>query len=473
MNTIEKLINKIHHSKENENYEETITYCDEILKIDPTFTSIKIEKAFSYYCLKDYDKSIEYGKTCLSNDLDIKERALILKLIAGAFFEKEDYETSITYLDKNLEITPDDEVIKNVKAESLFRLGKYDEALEIADEINDMELKAKIYLEKKEFENAIRIYDELIYTTDNTLDVLHFKKMMAKSLFKKGDYEGFIETCEEIEKISPTNTLFFFMSIAHKKLGDEENAAKYFIKTTQNNRNNKNGLLNIDETDKDKFYNENLLTDNLKWGHEYFDTGLYDEALTYYLKADDLDSKNDEVLKCVGETYFKLEEYEKSYEYFKKALEINENNQIVLFEMAFLCSIIGKPVEVIRYGNKILSEDDNYDLYQLIAMAYVDLGKRESALECLDQAIYTHPQTNYFYTIKGNLYYYLDEEENARECFEKSIEINPYDIVPYCNQIVYYKDHKQIEKAKEIYERLIENHPDFSLKFEDINTNRL
>ena len=186
-----------------------------------------------------------------------------------------------------------------------------------------------------------------------------------------------------------------------------------------------------------------------------------------------MDSKNDEVLKCIGETYFKLMEYEKSYEYFKKALEINENNQIVLFEMAFLCSIIGKPVEVIRYGNKILSEDDNYDLYQLIAMAYVDLGKRESALECLDQAIYTHPQTNYFYTIKGNLYYYLDEEENARECFEKSIEINPYDIVPYCNQIVYYKDHKQIEKAKEIYERLIENHPDFSLKFEDINTNRL
>lgn len=88
MNTIENLINKIHHSKENENYEEVIIYCDEILKIDPTFTSIKIEKAFSYYCLKDYDKSIEFGKSCLRNDLDNEERALILKLIAGDFLRK-------------------------------------------------------------------------------------------------------------------------------------------------------------------------------------------------------------------------------------------------------------------------------------------------------------------------------------------------------------------------------------------------
>lgn len=166
-------------------------------------------------------------------------------------------------------------------------------------------------------------------------------------------------------------------------------------------------------------------------------------------------------------------EYEKSYEYFKKALEINKNNKTVLFEMAFLCSITGKPVEVIKYGNKILSEEDNHDLYQLIAMAYVDLGKRENALECIDQAIYTHPQTNYFYTIKGNLYYYLDEEENARKCFEKSIEMNPYEIGAYCNQIVYYKDHNQTEKAKEIYEKLIQNNPDFPFKFEDIKANRL
>lgn len=106
-------------------------------------------------------------------------------------------------------------------------------------------------------------------------------------------------------------------------------------------------------------------------------------------------------------------------------------------------------------------------------MAYVDLDDKQSALELIDQAIFTHPQDNRFYTIKGNLHYYLGDEKNAAECFEKSIEINPYDINPYVNQIIYYKDHNKAEKSREIYERLIKNNPDYSLEFDDIKANIL
>ena len=473
MNTVENLINKIKQAQKNGDYAESIKYCDELLEIDSSFIFINYEKAYSYFGLKDYDKTIKYAKICLNENLDNKEKALVYKLLGSAYFEKEDYENSIEYFDKNLELTPDDEIVKILKAESLFELENYDESLKIADELNDFELKANIYNAKNDFENAIKNYDILIYSSNNKLDILNFKENKAKALFQKGDYEGFVEICKETTAISPNKTLLFFMSVAYNRLGDEENARKYFLKANEYEPNLKKELFKMAEMNKDKLYDENSVSDNLKWGHPYFDIGLYDKALTYYLKAYELDDKNVEVLKSIGEAYFKLKDYEKCYEFFKKALEIDENNKSILFGAAFVCSLIGKPVELINYGNKILAEDDNFDIYPLIATAYVDLGKEESAIECIDQAINSHPETNYFHTAKGNLYYYLGEEENARKCFEKSIEINPYDPTPYCNQIVYYKDHNNQEKAKKIYERLIKNNPNFLLKFEDIEPNRL
>ena len=64
MNTkMDDLIDKLTNAKNNKNYEEAIKYCDEILKIDSTFTYIHYEKAYCYFCLKNYEKAICHIRT--------------------------------------------------------------------------------------------------------------------------------------------------------------------------------------------------------------------------------------------------------------------------------------------------------------------------------------------------------------------------------------------------------------------------
>ena len=53
-------------------------------------------------------------------------KALIYKVISSVYFEKENYKNSIEYFDKNLEITPDNEIVKILKVEILFELENYD-----------------------------------------------------------------------------------------------------------------------------------------------------------------------------------------------------------------------------------------------------------------------------------------------------------------------------------------------------------
>lgn len=470
MNTkIDDLIDKLTNAKNNKNYEEAIKYCDKILKIDSTLTYIHYEKAYCYFCLKNYEKAIECAKIHLNDDIENELKTSTLNLISASYYETKDFENSIEYCNKSLEIKPNQTVIKNMKADSLYELKEYDEALKLAKEINNFELMADCYYAKKDFENAIKTYDELIKSSNDMVDALYFKEMKAKSLYQNANYKEFVELSEDIVKVSPNKSLFFFMSSAYDKLGDKANATKYFYKTTQYEPNLMKGILNISEMAKDKIYDENSIEDNLKFGHGYFEVEDFNNALIYYLKAYELDNKNEEVLKCVGETYYRLSEYKKAYEYFKQGYVINENNKNVLLALVYVCSSLDKPIEVIDYGNKLLSQNENiYEVFYPISKAYVDIGDKQSAIELIDKEINTHPNEDYFHILKGNLYFYLDEEKKADECFNKVYRITPPDLNPVIFQITYYKDHNQTDKAEKLYEKLLKLWPEYPYKLEEV-----
>lgn len=344
MNTKKKLINQIKDAKENENFENIIKFCDELEKIDQNMIDVNYEKAFSYFNLGNFEKTIEYGEIYLKDAPDKERKSLAYGIIGAAYFEKENFDKSIEYCDKKLKLNPDDEEIKLMKAESLFEIGNFDESLEIAKELNDINLMAYCLFEKKEFEKSIRYFDELIDSTPDIIEILNYKEMKAKALFAMKKYGKFTQLGEEILKLSPNRNFYLFMSVAYDKLGDEENAVKYFKKASEVQPELMEKLIDFGESMQSEMYDENSAEDNLKWGHSYFQMQDYDKALEYYLKACELESENTEALKCVGEAYFKLKEYEKSFKYFKKALKTDEDNPDLLFGLAFISSLLAKPV---------------------------------------------------------------------------------------------------------------------------------
>ena len=459
---IDNLIKKAKESEEQKNYRKVIKCCDDILEIDPTFYSLYSIKGKSYFMLKDYDNSLKYFKKYLNHNQNNEDSIKALNYICSNYFFKQDYENALRYADESLKLDSKHEKTLIKKANILIELGRFDEALELANELENKEILADIHYEMEDYETAVKLYDELMNNSEDYIDYLDFKEMKAKSLFQNEDYEEFLKVSEELVNVSPNDKIYLTMSIAYHRLGDFDNMAKYLELSARYNPSIKKEVLNVAKENLALVYDENSVKDNVAMGSAYMSDNQAEKALEYFIKANELKKDDEDILKRLAKTYYILYDYENEYKILKKLLEINPENYDVIFELAYVCSSLDKPIEVIELGNRLIGKDSKYDsVYTLISKAYLELEDKDNAFKCIDEAIALYPHTNYFINCKGLLYLMENDEKSSEECFKKALDIKPNDPLPYLTQINFYEEKENYKKVKEIYEKLIADFPDF------------
>lgn len=128
-------------------------------------------------------------------------------------------------------------------------------------------------------------------------------------------------------------------------------------------------------------------------GYELAESGLWTEAIPYYRKALEHNSKNAVALTNLGNAYQALGRLEEALKYQLKALEIDPDNALV-------------------WANK--------------AVILSRLGQRKKALECYDRSLQIDPFSKNTWFSRGSLLFTLGSSQEAIECFEHILrELDP------------------------------------------------
>lgn len=93
---------------------------------------------------KQYDKVLQIGSELLEkrpDDLDV------LFIVGSIYYMRGKHRTSISYFDKILDISSYDPETLLLKANALFELGQYNEAIKCCNKIQEIDPKNKAVLE--------------------------------------------------------------------------------------------------------------------------------------------------------------------------------------------------------------------------------------------------------------------------------------------------------------------------------------
>lgn len=215
-----------------------------------------------------------YDKLDKSDDLEHDFKYWFGK--ANDLIQQGKIEESIEYIDKAIEINPNESLLWYIRGRMLIELKRYDESIENLDKAFDLDpfnikclsTKGIAYEQSGRYDEAMACYDEAIILDPNDSYPLELK-----------------------------GTLYLI------GLKDYDNAIKYLNQAK--NKNSKNSMT----------------WNNL--GDAYLNIGEFEKGLDCCDKARSLDPSNFRAWFTTGEIYYKLQQYDKAMEYADKARKIN------------------------------------------------------------------------------------------------------------------------------------------------------
>lgn len=168
----------------------------------------------------------------------------------------------------------------------------------------------------------------------------------------------------------------------------------------------------------------------IKYGKSLAQTGRYEEAFNLFEEALNIAPNNVEALRKYGIALAKAKNYINSFSIFKKGQAIQPNNIKLLGAYANALFKAHKFFESLNiFQDLIKLEPQNVKTLNYYAKALKCCKKYDEALAILENSLQLKPDdsiTLNFYT--GTLVE-LGQYDKAIDCFEKSLEINPNDAI--------------------------------------------
>ena len=150
--------------------------------------------------------------------------------------------------------------------------------------------------------------------------------------------------------------------------------------------------------------------------------GLFEEAEKNYLKAIELDPKDN------------------NYRDYLVNLYIDNLNQTE------------KGIEIINQGIKANSEWERYFTKRLAEIHFENLDDNEQALKLINKALNDIEDSDYYssyYDLRGKIHQSLKKHENAENDFKKAILLDNSEVNHYFNLANFYISISELEKAQE------------------------
>ena len=374
----------------------------------------------------------------LGRDLDYK-KVEILNNLGTSYYSLGDYNKSIEYYEKELEI------IKNIFGDnwqyitasynnlgtSYYGLGDYSKAIEYYEKVlkimknipesNYLGVIAPPYNNLGvsydglgNYKKASEYYEKALEIIKNTLgenhpNVAQSYSNLGCSCIRLGDYKKAIEYCEKALEIRK-NTFgenhpdvaisYDSLGGSFSGLGDHKKASEYYEKALEIRKNT------LGENHPEVAHSYSNL------GSSYNGLGDYKKAIEYCEKAleirkNTLDENHPDVAYCynnLGVYYNNLKNYNKAIEYYEKALEIRKNifgdDHLITansyFRLAVSYHWLRDYEKAIEYYEKALeirkkipevNDLDIAECYNGLYTAYGSLGVHDKASEYFEKAL--------------------------------------------------------------------------------------
>ncbi len=295
-----------------------------------------------------------------------------------------------------------DSLLKAINSPELAALNK--KILDNPDDATLYNERAKIYLQFKQFEDAINDTKRSIrMDTSNAA----FYLTEADVFFAANETRNAKEVLENVVKKFPENT------DALLKLGE----LYYFVKQYENAFAKINQALKL---------NVNLAKAYYLKGNIYKEIGDTGKAISSLETAIEQDNKNYGAFLDLGIIYG-AKKNALAFEYYKNALNINPTSVEALYAKAKLLQDMGQIKEAVDVYNQILKIDATHEfsLYNLGAIELSFNKNPQKALDYFTNAINANPKYAEAYFARGACYQELKDKDNAVADYNMCLQLRP------------------------------------------------
>lgn len=363
-------------------------------------------------------------------------------------------------LEELLHIDPSNVALQKLLMDFYQKAENYEAALEIIDDIlaltpDDLdarERKAKLLIDKGEWDAAAKEYSHILEKTDIPLDIkirigaAYFNRSLTDSSLLPIAREFF----EKLAKDTTDWQVEMYLGAVELTGKNDSLAIQHFQKVTELANWNVEAWIRL--------------------GGLYFDNRKYDEAIKVMNEAIESFPKDFVINLILGLSLAQKEKHEEASRYLKIAVDLNPTDLSALSAYGYTLNQLKESDEAIKYMNRALDIDpDNVNLLGTLGLIYDSREDWERCDSVYERALELDSMSA---LINNNYAYSLSERdeqlERALEMVKISIEAEP-DNSSYLDTIgwVYYKL-GDYEKAKEYLEKAIEVGGESAVMFEHL-----
>lgn len=374
-------------------------------------------------------------------------------------------------------------------AEVYYKLYKLDQALselkkalvQNPENTDYLETLANIYIEKKDFGNAVKIYEKIIsIDTNYTYGLYSLARMYqelkmqdkALSIYERitnkigfdfdvlnkmyeiyisyKNYPKAIEVLENILKLDPFNIqikkLLASLYIRNDQFSNAKDVYEEIISLTPDDKDIQSELVKI-------YFKENESSK----AFEKFGRLMGKDSLGYIEKVQ------------IGELYFNMISQDKSSAGIAENIFQNLSSDypeewIPYYYLGVIQILNDKNPDYKKYFDEAVSKaDTSREVFINIGFTYYQQGEFSSALEVIDLGLYGFPEDFRLNYIKALTLQGINKESEAIRFFEKALSVNPADISVLSSLALAYDNQKEYEKSEETYERALKIDPQNAL----------
>lgn len=399
---------------------------------------------------KNYTKALEFYDQLLVHDPMSAELLNNKGIVYGMNDQLKDAQE---YFELALSVSKNSPVILSNLALSLHRQNKNTEAMEIITrslkikkEPNSLLIKANILFSLKRYVEAIKLYDEIVPMMKNPSLIYSSK---ASAFEKLGDKKNALYYLKKaLESDSANDNAWYNYGVILQSEKKFEDALQCYDKSLFNNKhnilswNNRGVILRLLGRYEESLQNyDEAIRLNPKYANPYSNKGLalsylgrYEESLPYFDKALSIDNKIETYInKSVSQT--RLERYVDSLSTLEEALQLDENNAQALSNKVYVLRKLNRDDEADLILRKMLVL--GYDVMTTIldlSSSLIRQKKYNDALELVNEGLLKNQNQVNLLLLKSTALINLKQYELGDAECDKILQLDVFNGGAYYNK---------------------------------------
>lgn len=185
----------------------------------------------------------------------------------------------------------------------------------------------------------------------------------------------------------------------------------------------------------------------------------HNTAVTLLKKALALGSPEyaDEIYLEIAMEYENMERYDKAQEVLQEAIRKKPENEVLLYELAYVFDMSDKTAESIEYYNAFIEKYPfSFPAWYNLANAYQKAASYENALDAYDYCLAIQEDFTPAYYNKAHTLFKLDRFQEAVQVFEETYAFEPPQAPVYCHIGECFEKMQEYDKALFYYRKSIQ-----------------